>query len=160
MKNIGTFCAVIVGALTVGVISHASDNDPNKLAGSQVALLAQPVRVLDTRDSDGPVSDVHVTLNDRPFWATAVVANITVTDTVSNGYAVAYDCQTLPDTSNVNWSSGDTVANLVLAPISPTYVTDPHEQTPGELCVHLNSPASVVIDLVGWASAASYWQVP
>src|SRR5580692_12930073 len=49
----------------------------------------------------------------------AVVANVTVTDTTSAGFLTVWPTgQAQPLASNLNWTAGATVANLVTLPVS------------------------------------------
>lgn len=83
-------------------------------------LLDSPQRVFDTRVSgpklatDGTRTfDIPALTAGVPPAALAVVANLTVTQTVGGGYVTAYpDGTAKPSTANVNWtSSGQTVGN-------------------------------------------------
>jgi len=57
--------------------------------------------------------------------ATTVVANVTATDTTASSYLTAYPGgQSPPSTSVLNWSSGQTVADLVTVALSPTGTFD------------------------------------
>src|SRR5438270_327266 len=78
-----------------------------------------PARILDTRSSTrlgpGATRDVGVAgLGGVPAsGATAVVFNVTATDTTSAGYLTVWPAGIpRPGTSNVNWPAGKTVANL------------------------------------------------
>ena len=73
----------------------------------------------------------------------AVTMNLTVTDTsspIGAGYATVYDCGTTPNSSNLNFTPGDTVANGVIAPLSDT----------GSICVYVFGAAHVIVDVNGW----------
>ena len=73
----------------------------------------------------------------------AVTMNLTVTDTsspIGAGYATVYDCGTTPNSSNLNFAPGDTVANGVIAPLSDT----------GSICVYVFGAAHVIVDVNGW----------
>jgi hypothetical protein len=75
--------------------------------------------------------------------ATAVVMNVTVTDTSTAGYLTAYpDLTTRPaQGSNLNWAPGVTIPNLVTVPLGTNGAV--------ELYVN-NSSANVIADVVGW----------
>ncbi|MFD4245034.1 hypothetical protein ACFWP3_26120 [Streptomyces sp. NPDC058525] len=50
--------------------------------------------------------------------AKAVVLNVTVTDPKSDGHLTVWPSGTTrPDSSNLNWTTGRTVANLVTVPV-------------------------------------------
>jgi hypothetical protein len=88
-----------------------------------------PTRILDTRYGPYPVGQssaapvgpggtisVHVADGATvPTNATAVVLNVTVTNTTSNGYLTVYPTggSQPPLASNLNWAAGQTVPNLV-----------------------------------------------
>ncbi|GIG58508.1 hypothetical protein Lfu02_28800 [Longispora fulva] len=117
-----------------------------------------PVRVLDTRakigvDTTTPVAPGGtVTLqvagaNGLPAdGVTSVTMNVTVTEPTANGFLSVYpDGQSLPNASNLNWTPGLTVPNLVVVSVVNGKV-DFHNTSPGT--VH------VVADLVGYHSSA------
>ncbi len=90
--------------------------------GAYTALT--PSRVLDTRVTGatlGPNSSLNlkvVGVDHVPATATAVALNVTVTDTSASGYLSVYPATgTRPLLSNLNWVSGQTVANLVIVPV-------------------------------------------
>ncbi|MFJ1709015.1 right-handed parallel beta-helix repeat-containing protein [Kitasatospora sp. NPDC088346] len=93
-----------------------------------VFTAVDPQRILDTRDGTGaPQATVPAqgTLDLQiagthgiPADATAVTLNVTVTDTTQDGHLTAYPHgDELPRTSNLNWTTGKTVANLVTLPL-------------------------------------------
>ncbi|MGZ4728603.1 MAG: fibronectin type III domain-containing protein [Acidimicrobiales bacterium] len=74
---------------------------------------------------------------------TAVVMNITVTDTSAPGYLTAYpDLTTRPaQASNLNWAPGVTIANLATVQLG----------TDGAVKLYVNNSATnVIADVVGW----------
>ncbi|MCX5612972.1 hypothetical protein OHB39_36285 [Streptomyces sp. NBC_00047] len=83
---------------------------------------AGPKRMLDTRTT-GVVPARGSTLLDLSGSgelgrAKAVVLNVTVTDPKSDGHLTAWPSGTTrPDSSNLNWTTGTTVANLVTVPV-------------------------------------------
>jgi hypothetical protein len=111
--------------------------------GSPLVVLAQPVRVFDSRTAltalgGGKIASgnsigvsVGGITNDQSNPA-AVFANVTVTDTEGRGYLVvrASDLSglhPLPPTSNVNWSAdGQTIANLVITPVGGENTLEVH----------------------------------
>ena len=74
-------------------------------------------------------------------WAqvpTAVTLNVTVTDPASAGFATAYPCSaTPPFVSNVNFATGQTVAEAATISVSASE----------EICVYVSVPTHVVVDL-------------
>ncbi|MGW6612552.1 hypothetical protein ACWGA0_03695 [Streptomyces erythrochromogenes] len=83
---------------------------------------AGPQRVLDTRTS-GAVpargsSVLDLSGNGGLGRAKAVVLNVTVTDPKSDGHLTVWPSGIArPDSSNLNWTTGRTVANLVTVPV-------------------------------------------
>jgi hypothetical protein len=89
-----------------------------------------PRRVLDTRNGtgssvngvSGPIAAGGVLRENLSAWlpaeATAVVMNVTVTQPKRSGYLTLYpDGATKPNASNLNFSAGETVPNLVIVPL-------------------------------------------
>jgi hypothetical protein len=88
-----------------------------------------PYRQLDTRDGTGGVSGpvapgatirVHVDGNGGipASGVSAVVVNVTVAQPSSSGFVTVYASGTArPGTSNLNFTAGQTVPNLVIAPV-------------------------------------------
>jgi len=102
--------------------------DPCSCLGSLYTGVA-PVRVLDTRYGTGGVPAAPVgsrgTLGLKvagvggvPANATAVILNVTVTNTTAASFLTVYpDGQDKPATSNIDWASGQTIAGLVIVPV-------------------------------------------
>jgi hypothetical protein len=81
----------------------------------------------------------------------AVMINLTVTGTIAadvGGYATVYPCVTTddppPNVSNINFVSGQTVANSAILPVGVT----------GAICMYVYGTAHVIIDVAGWLPAA------
>lgn len=111
-----------------------------------------PVRILDTRYGTGatkaPVA-AHGTLKLKvtgagvsgdtiPTGITAVVLNLTATQTNASGVLTAYndedmygDAITAPETSNLNFGKGQTVANLVVVPVGADGAVDLYNNSTG-----------------------------
>lgn len=121
-----------------------------------------PTRLLDTRDGTGaPAAKVG---NDQlvrvkiagnggiPAGVTAVALNVTVTEPGGAGHIIAYpDGATRPTTSNVNYTEGQTVPNLVIVPVGADGYVDLYNR--GAAPVHL------IADVAGYFShtaAAGY----
>jgi hypothetical protein len=115
-----------------------------------------PTRILDSRSGAGGFSDPWGPLSGRalmvagvggvppmtdPNPPTAVVANITVTNTTAPSYLTAWpDGAAQPLASDLNWTSG-TVPNLAVVQVGPSGKIDLFN---GVGC------ADVVVDVVGW----------
>ncbi|MBT2452838.1 hypothetical protein J7F03_38570 [Streptomyces sp. ISL-43] len=100
---------------------------PLETAGSDFTPYG-PTRLLDTRNGTGAAkakvapyatSRVKVAGNGKiPAGVTAVVLNVTVTNTTSAGHVTAFASgRERPTTSNVNFEAGQTVPNLVIVPV-------------------------------------------
>ncbi|MDC6451120.1 hypothetical protein PQY67_13120 [Pseudomonadales bacterium] len=71
----------------------------------------------------------------------AVSLNVTAVTPVSAGFITVYPCGTSrPLASNLNYTTGDVVANSVTAPVSEN----------GKVCVYSSAQTHVVIDIAGW----------
>jgi hypothetical protein len=122
-----------------------------------------PTRVFDTRSGSGGVPVAKVGALDGsggplkvqvagtngvpPLGAAAVMMNVTVDATTASaygGYVTAYPCDaTPPNSSNINFVSGQTIANSVVAPLSVN----------GEVCFYVYGQAHVLADITGWLAA-------
>ena len=94
---------------------------------SPVAYTAvTPARMFDTRSAGGPLGAREARafiLTGPAVSATAVVINVTVTNTTAASFLTAYASGTArPLASNLNWTSGRTVANLVEVPVGTAEV--------------------------------------
>ncbi|MGW4162073.1 protease pro-enzyme activation domain-containing protein [Streptomyces sp. NPDC004788] len=89
---------------------------------------AGPARLLDTRSALGTSTttplqsgtNLVLSLNDGHTLsnAKAVVLNVTATAPTAGGFLTVWpDGTTLPNASNLNWTTGQTVANLVTVPV-------------------------------------------
>ena len=121
-------------------------------AGSTYQPL-DPLRILDTRSglggTTGPIPGYGAATIQVagqfgvPADASAVLVNVTATDTRSSGYLTAFGWYVSGGgaVSNTNWYAGQTVANLALVPMGD-----------GRLGITNGSrgTANFVVDLVGW----------
>jgi hypothetical protein len=107
-----------------------------------------PVRVLDTRNTTGQTLGPGATLTQAMAGvdgiasnASAVVTNVTATDTTAASFFTVYPGGTMPLASDVNWGPGQTVPNLTVATLGGT----------GALSVYNHSgSADLVIDAFGY----------
>ncbi len=113
-----------------------------------------PVRIMDTRDGTGgvpvapmqPFQTIPLAMPPVASSAAAVVVNVTVVDTTSDGFVLVYPLgPPQPNASTLNYRTGEITS--VLAQV---------EVGSGTLNVFLHSsgPADVVIDLEGFYSAS------
>ena len=104
-----------------------------------------PARFLDTRPAraaTGQTLAIKVAgVNGVPANATAVAANLTITDNPFFGFLTAFPCDAgRPLASNLNYGPGQTVTNLAAVKLSAD----------GRLCVFVSNTTAVVIDVSGW----------
>ena len=150
---LGACCAATVGIAELHTARAASSSTPS----SFVAI--EPIRVLDTRVTDTRVTDrtglIEMRLTERialpngrivdvvPASATAVSLNVTAVDGIDRngfGFVTVHPCDvTTPDTSNLNFRTGRTVPNAVVAPLSPD----------GRVCFAVYGSAHLLADLNG-----------
>ncbi len=122
-------------------------------AGGNFYNPVDPSRILDTRDGTGGILGVvghgaggtktfQVTGNGVPASATAVVLNATVTGSTANSYLTLYPAnEALPLASNLNFTTGQTVPNLVIVKLSPA----------GTIKIYNNAGyVHVILDVAGW----------
>jgi FlgD Ig-like domain len=110
-----------------------------------------PNRILDTRTNGGPIRaygtrDLQIsttTSGGVPTGAGAVVLNVPVTHTTSNGYLTVYPTGTgAPTASNLNWTPGLTIPNLVTVKLSASGSVTIYQSGPGT--------ADVIVDVAGY----------
>ncbi len=113
-----------------------------------------PARILDTRQGSGepyegqtipPGGSLTVQVQGVggvPAGATAVVLNVTVTHTVAASYLTMWPAgQKRPTASDLNWSPGETVPNLVIVMLGAG----------GDVSIFNNAGSTdVIADVVGW----------
>ncbi|MEU8840512.1 hypothetical protein AB0D97_15480 [Streptomyces roseus] len=129
-----------IGSYTIKVTlsDGTGERGTNELAvvtpGSDFTPYA-PTRLLDTRDGTGttkgkvaPYATARVKISGNgsiPAGVTAVVLNVTATNTTSGGHVTAYpEGSERPTTSNVNFTAGQTVPNLVIVPVNKNGYVD------------------------------------
>ena len=146
--------AATIVATTASLSAVASlENGPVAAATSGSFTQLDPVRLLDTRSGDkigeldgsGTATQLQVTgTNGIPTSGiTAIALNVTAVDTEGNdwgGYVTVYPCGTPPDTSNLNFVSGQTIPNSVIAPVSTT----------GKVCFYVYGKAHLLADISGY----------
>ena len=112
-----------------------------------------PKRLLDTRSGDkvgeldgsGAAYELQVTgAGGVPSSGVSAVAlNVTAVSTETNdfgGFVTVYPCGTRPDASNLNFTSGMTIPNSVIAPVSSS----------GKVCFYVYGKAHLLADVSGY----------
>jgi hypothetical protein len=118
--------------------------------------LAAPVRAFDSRAGQGYAEVANRTTRlasgeevvvdlDRPggvpVGATAAIVNLTVTQSTTGGHITAFPADSaLPTTSNLNYSTGQTVANLAVVPLDSS----------GRMRIRSHGSPHVIVDVIGW----------
>ena len=146
---------------------YVVDNLTNvSLAGSEYTAYG-PTRILDTRKGLGaaaaplPAGEVlplqvvgaGISGDTIPAGITAVVLNVTVTQPTANGYLTVFGDQDqsgtpqpIPDTSNINFHTGQNIPNLVVVPVGANGVVDFYNGSP-------TGSTDVIADVAGY-----FWQ--
>ena len=121
---------------------------------------AGPARVFDTRSGSsqglrtvnkvkiGGAQEVRVKMTDlaglTPSTGVGAVSlNITATGTTADdfgGYVTVYPCGNRPNASSINFISGQTVPNAVIAPVSAS----------GEVCFYARGTTDLIVDINGY----------
>jgi hypothetical protein len=134
---------------TVNIVADVSGYFSHDTTASTYIPVA-PARVLDTRAAIGigtttplaPGQTITLQVAGLPAsGVTAVVLNVTVTEPSDPGVLTVYPADPRPLASNLNWSNGQTVPNLVIVPV-----------VKGTVKIFNNSPGTVhvVADLNGY----------
>ena len=119
--------------------------------GSQRFTSIPPVRVDDSRNDPGrlpvPANSIRVLELDQvvPPGSTAVVANLTVTEPVAEGFITAFPCGTeVPEASHLNFKAGESRAVAIIVGIDAA----------SSLCLRSIVDVHVIVDIAGYYSAA------
>ncbi|MBR7829701.1 PKD domain-containing protein [Actinospica sp. MGRD01-02] len=157
--NIANYAIVPVGADGKIDLYNESYGTTNLIAdvsgyftatGTSSFVPVTPTRSLDTRTivkgtvyADTAAQDPYLTLSSNNATAYAITA--TVTNTTGGGDLIIYPAGTsLPSTSNLNWNTGDTVANSFNAIPGPTGIYAYNQS---------NGTTDVIIDEYGYYTA-------
>jgi len=146
----GKLCVYIYGEADVivdinGAFTVASEFSP-----------VQPTRITDTRrtaaigtlttNATDLVVPIHIESHSVLNVDTTVTLNITAVGTTApdvGGFLTVYPCGARPDTSTLNFRSGQIIANSVVTPVSAN----------GTICVYVYGKADVLIDVNGISQA-------
>jgi hypothetical protein len=137
----GTVCLYTMAAthLVVDVNGYLA-------AGSAFGPIT-PARLLDSRSSLGMRSAGTVTTvqvagqGGVPAGATSAVLNITVTEPQGSGFVTVFPCdaESVPNTSNLNYTAGQTVPNAAFVKLSAA----------GTVCLFTSNSVQLVVDVNG-----------
>jgi PKD domain len=164
-----------VYSITLTVSDGAGDTASNTWTGMQTEgsefTAYPPTRVLDTRKGIGapaapiaPKGTLKLQVGNPPipesYGITAVVLNVTATQSAANGFLTVYGDEdsggtpvALPPTSNLNYRTGQTVPNLAIVPIGTVPDTTSNPPT-YDIGIYLggHGSANVLLDLFGFFS--------
>ena len=110
------------------------------------AATGAPVGALD--GSGAPLKIRIGGTNGIPVDAPAVALNVTVvngTAPASGGFVTVYPCGELPDASNINFVTGQTIPNSVITPMSEF----------GDVCFYVYGIANLIVDASGYFPSTS-----
>jgi hypothetical protein len=134
--------------------TSAADRFVYTLPPAAAYTAVTPVRLLDTRNVGGPLGPGGVrnlivagATPGSPSGATAVVLNVTVTNTTAAGFLTVYPAgSTRPVASSLNWAAGSIIPGLVTVQVGT-----------GGAITFFNAGGStdVVVDLEGYFAAPS-----
>jgi hypothetical protein len=146
--------------------------DPISIGAPSYYTPISPTRICDTRPNNpsnltgqaaqcnghslqpNQPETIQVTgLGGVPSDATAVVVNVTATNTQAPGYLTLYPAGTSPPTaSNLNWTTGETVANQATIKLN----------SQGQLSMVSSAPTDAIIDVEGYyaSGGSAFYPVP
>lgn len=144
-------CALLIAVPFAGGVLVASGSPATAATSPASAYVSvAPQRLLDTR-STSPVAakgtlSLVVPSSVVPADAAAVVLNVTVTGAKAGGYLTAFPAgQARPTASNLNFSAGQTVPNLVVSALGTGRGVDFYNGSAGT--------TQLVVDLAGYYAA-------
>lgn len=106
-------------------------------AGGDGFHISPPTRLLDSRTGAAPLTSGPIR---TPPGASAVSINVTIVEPPADGFLTAYGCSAGgSDTSTVNFSAGQTIANFAQIAVDAS-----------GLCLRSDQPTHVIVDLAGW----------
>lgn len=158
-RPLGVVAAIVIAMVTVAAVAVGA----GATAHAEFEPLPTPQRLLDTRPAgttvDGrfegagtfgarSVNEIGVAgRGGIAPGATATILNLTVIGPDAIGYVTVFPCdQPQPNAANVNYSSGQVIANAVFARLSAD----------GAICVFTSARTHVVVDATGALPADSF----
>jgi len=150
-----------VPALLLLVSTVAIAEPAGGAAAGYVPLLA-PARVLDSRPAGDTVdgqfertgtlaagATLTLPVGGRagvPPTAASVALNVTVTQAQANGFATVFPCGgAVPNSSNLNYVTGDTVPNSVITGLGAA----------GAVCIYTSAATHLIVDIAGYFADTS-----
>jgi hypothetical protein len=134
-------------SLTPTRICDTRSNNPSNLSGQAAQCNGHSLQ-------PNQPETIQVTgLGGVPSDATAVVVNVTATNTQAPGYLTLYPAGTSPPmASNLNWTPGETVANQATIKLN----------SQGQLSMVSSAPTDAIIDVEGYyaSGGSAFYPVP
>jgi len=142
--------------ILVDVAGWYTDDSDSSATGAEFTPAVTPIRVCDTRSglsyatpcagrtlgAGGTITVAVGGTDSIPADASSVVLNVTVTATTTPSHLTVYPAgQPLPTVSDLNWTAGRTVPNLVIATVGTGENVN---------VTNFNGSADVIVDVVGW----------
>jgi uncharacterized protein YkwD len=125
------------------------------LGGKAYYKPVDPTRVVDTRNGTGGSGAVAANSTftvslasapGRPAGTLGAALNVTATGSSADGYLTVFPCGApMPLSSNVNFSAGQSVPNLVAAPFGAN----------STVCVFTSARTHLLVDIAGWFGSNS-----
>jgi hypothetical protein len=140
--------------------------DVNGLFPASSSLIsANPARVLDTRPTGVTIDNLEKAAGVRPAGSTttvtiggranvpadakAAVLTVTATGTTGAGFLTVYPCGSeVPNSSNLNYTAGNDIANLVISKLG----------TSGTVCIFNSAATHLIVDVAGYFPAGSSYE--
>ncbi len=134
-------------SITPTRICDTRPNNPSNLSGQAAQCNGHSLQ-------PNQPETIQVTgLGGVPSDATAVVVNVTATNTQAPGYLTLYPAGTSPPTaSNLNWTTGETVANQATIELN----------SQGQLSMVSSAPTDAIIDVEGYyaSGGSAFYPIP
>ncbi len=134
---------------TTPQVAEYTSVGPKRVFDTRLGAAANSLRTVPAQQVGGAYI-LHVQMTDLAGYVPAtgvgaVSLNVTSTGSTADGFITVYACGALEEVSSVNFRAGQSVANAVIAPVSPS----------GTVCFYALSATDIVVDLNGWFAAGA-----
>jgi hypothetical protein len=149
LSDVGSIC-IFSSATTHVIVDLMGGYVVNRGSGSQAVA---PVRLLDSRSALGVPTGARASADSTTalqvagvagvpaIGAQAVTLNVTVDQPETGGFVTVYPCgENVPTASNLNYATGQTIANLVTVKLGQD----------GRVCFYTSGSAHLIADLAAW----------
>jgi hypothetical protein len=132
----------------VSVSGRVALLQPQFPAAAEPVTVASPFAAPPSRVAAREVLTLPVAgIRGVPSNATSAALNITATNPAGPGFITAWPCdQPQPTTSNLNFTTGQTIPNLVITKLSAT----------GTVCLYTHASADIIVDVQGYFTGTTY----